>query len=136
MADATFPSGSAAVQVTTVSPSGNTRGASFVIVTSWISVAFGTPKDTRFSDAEVASKNTLLRAEIDGAVVSTMVTNCVVVATLPDTSAAIHVTVVLPRLKNCGASLVTDSIRPFSITVASPRYTSFRLRLDASKMMS
>ena len=85
---------------------------------------------------EVASKTTSSGTKIDGAVVSTTVTSWLAVAIFPAESAATHVTVVLPRPKNCGASLVIDSISPLSITVASPRIISFRSRLVASKIMS
>ncbi len=87
-----------AVHVTIVSPKTNSVGASFVTVTELTesSVVDATRNMTLFSN-EFYSAITSLDATIDGAVVSTMVTNCVADAELPDESVVVHVTIVSPN---------------------------------------
>ena len=91
-----------------VSPTGNFSGASLItLATPTLSVATGVSKDTVLSDLDVASSVMSDGAVMDGMVVSTMVTFWVAVAELPDSSVAVHVTVVSPSGNFSGASLVT-----------------------------
>ena len=76
-----------------------------VIVTSNMSVAVALPTLTGVSRAE-ASTTISAGSVSTGAVVSLIVTSWVLVETFPLASVAVHVTIVEPRLKTAGASLV------------------------------
>ena len=94
---AKLPSGSSADQTTIVIPIGKADGASLVIETSWTSVTLTIPRSIIFSVSDTASKTTSGGVINSGFVVSITVTSCSLVAVFPPASAAIHVTVVLPR---------------------------------------
>ena len=105
-----LPDSSSAVQVTTVSPNGNTFGASLVIITSLIiSSAIGEINSTMLLVDDVASVTISSSCNILGDVVSTIVTNCVPDTELPEVSVAVQVTIVSPRGNVSGASLVIFS---------------------------
>ena len=131
-----LPDESVAIHVTTVSPNGNTSGASFAIITGCTSITVGATSFTTFSSIDVASKIIFSGEMICGIVVSITEIFCVVVAMFPASSDAIHVIVVSPMLKEIGASFVIDKILPLSTTVASPRSTTFSLKLVASTTTS
>ena len=97
---AEFPDRSSAYQVIIDSPYGKTSGALFKIVISCTSTTVGSSIDIKFSETEVASKIISSGGIISGAIVSIILTNCCLVAILPDESAALQVTVVFPIPKN------------------------------------
>ena len=119
--DATLPESSVAIQLTIVPPMEKRDGALFARATCCISVTNGKPISIILVLVEVASKTIFSGGIISGAVVSTIDTCCCAVIVFPEASAAIHVTVVLPNLKNSGESFVIDIISPLSMTDASPR---------------
>src|SRR5690606_2323125 len=91
---------SVTVHVTTVVPTGNDAGASFVYVKSiQLSATTGAPKLTPVASHEPASAETSVKSAghvIVGSSVSTTVTLNEHVAVLPAPSVAVYVTVVVP----------------------------------------
>ena len=95
--DAAFPAASAAVHVTTVLPTANALGASLATdATPTASDASGSPMSTTLASAARASNTASGGADINGGVVSSIVTVCRTCAALPAASAAVHVTTVPP----------------------------------------
>ena len=133
--DDSLPDWSFTIQVTMVSPNGNTSGASFVILTSWISLISGICSNTSLPLETVASIVRSLTI-ISGGVVSFTITLCDDVPVFPDESVTIHVTVVSPIEKFCGASLPNDITFTWSNTSGSINDTVFSFILVASTIMS
>ena len=123
---AVLPAASAAVQVTVVVPSGNRAGASLATdaIPDPPSEAAASPSGTSFESADVASNTTSGGARTDGRTVSTTTTLCGAVASLPATSRAVQVTVVVPSGNRAGASLDTDITPTASETGGSARSTA------------
>ena len=95
--DAVLPAASAAVHVTMVLPTANASGASLdTDAMPTESDASGSPMSTALASAATASNSTSGGAEIEGGVVSSIVTVCRACAALPAASAAVHVTAVSP----------------------------------------
>ena len=95
--DAVLPAASAAVHVTMVLPTANASGASLETdAMPTESDASGSPMSTALASAATASNSTSGGAEIEGGVVSSIVTVCRACAALPAASAAVHVTAVSP----------------------------------------
>ena len=101
---AELPESSVAVHVTTVSPRGNTAGASFVIATSvsQMSAAVAWPMSTDVPSPLVCSAVTAPGTVSTGEVVSTTVTVIMPVDVLPLSSTAMKVTGVVPSGKTSG----------------------------------
>ena len=126
LAAASLPAASVAVQVTVVVPRGNRAGASLVTdaMPDPPSAAAGSPSATSFESAEAASTLTSGGALTDGAAVSDTATLCRAVASLPATSRAVQVTIVVPRGNRAGASLATDITPTASTTAGSASSTA------------
>ena len=124
---AVLPDASVTVQVTVVVPTGKLFGASFVVLeTAQLSAVTGVPNVT-FAAAALhwpASTFTVTSAGavIVGSMLSTTVTVCVAVTSLPLGSTAVHVTVVVPTGKLLGASLDVVTLQ-LSAAVGLPRVT-------------
>ena len=119
---AVFPALSVAVHVTVVVPKGKVVGASLLTVAvPQLSVAVATPIE---AVDEHCPKSVLMVIDdghvITGFSVSTTVTICVQVAVFPALSVAVHVTVVVPKGKVVGASLLTVAVPQLSVAVATP----------------
>ena len=117
---AEFFTTSVAVHVTTVSPNGNTSGASFVKErTPTVSFTSGMVNSTvcfEFDDSTTKSG----RKESTGGTVSTTVIVWVAIPTFPAPSIAVQIMVVAP-IGNCaGALLISDCIPLSSLAVALP----------------
>src|SRR3989304_3869589 len=89
-----------------------------------------------FSVAEVASDSISSGATIVGVVVSTTVIFCDAIAEFPDTSVAVHVTIVSPSGKADDALLVIDKIPVISLALASPMKIVLLDELVASTVIS
>ena len=126
LAAASLPAASVAVQVTIVVPRGNRAGASLATdaTPDPPSAAAGSPSATSFESAEAASTLTSGGARTDGAAVSDTATLCRAVASLPATSRAVQVTVVVPSGNRAGASLATDITPTASTTAGSVSSTA------------
>src|ERR1035438_4093929 len=103
---AVSPRLSLTVQITVVMPTGNRAGALLVIVGfgSAGSVTVGWPMSPRYPPVVLASLVTSCGAVVVGSTFT--VTVCVAAAALPEASVAVQVTVVAPKGKTAGASLV------------------------------
>ena len=122
-----------AVHVTMVSPNGNTSGASLVTESiSDISSTMEFSRTTTFSCSDIASTIIDSGAVMLGAIVSTIVTNCVLDMEFPEVSVAVHVTMVSPNGKNSGASFSIAKTPTISELCASPRITEFDAMSSAS----
>ena len=107
--EAELPEESVAVQVTIVSPSGNTSGAS--LVTDDISTSSdvsGVTNSRVFCSKLDASIIRSSENAIRGAVESTKIIDWLRFEMFPITSVAVQVTIVSPSGNTSGASLVTD----------------------------
>src|SRR3989304_1581608 len=92
---------------------------------------------TVFSVAEVASDSISSGATIVGVVVSTTVIFCDAIAEFPDTSVAVHVTIVSPSGKVDGALFVIIGFESMmSVVLAIPIETIFSIGDKASKTIS
>ena len=110
VAEAELPEKSVAVQITIVSPSGNTSGASLVTV-GWESITssdVGIPVSISTPNLSYISTWISFGATIDGVVVSITEICCESEAELPEESVAVQVTIVSPSGNTSGASLVMD----------------------------
>ena len=105
---AMLPELSTTVQVTTVVPKGNARGASLVTeATPQLSAVVGVPKITPVAVQVVLVTVTMFAGHIIvGLTLSVMVTVWVLVVAFPEASVAVQVTVVFPIGKAAGASFV------------------------------
>ena len=126
---------STAVQVTFVVPKGNTSGASFVTVTSNISLYSGVPKFTGVPVAEVASSVLSAGAVSSGGVVSRTVTYCTFSVLLLFASTAVQVTFVVPKGNTSGASFVTVTPK-ISLYTGVPSSTGVPVAEVASTVLS
>ena len=116
-----LPDSSSALQVTTVSPNGNTSGALLSIIISLIaSSAIGRINSTMLLVDDVASTVIFSGCNMLGAVVSTTVTNCVSDTEFPEVSVAVQVTIVSPNGNDSGASLATCPNWILSDQMATP----------------
>ena len=133
VAEAELPEESVAFQVTIVSPSGNTVGASLVIVdiSTW-SDASANPNSVTLLSIDVASTFTSRGAMIVGKVVSIIEMIWVAEAELPEESVAVQVTIVSPSGNTSGASLVVDDISIISADSRIPIFTGLASWLIAS----
>ena len=105
----TLPTTSVAVQVTMVSPSGKTSGASFVMeITPTSSIISGISKETRLRSGDFASNEMFFKGEIFGDVVSWMVTVWEAIAMFPAPSTAVQIMVFIPNGKDSGALFVRE----------------------------
>ena len=104
-----FPITSVAVQVTIVSPSGNTSGASLVTdITPTSSYISGIVNVTRFWLDDFASREISSMAEIFGEVESWIVTVWEAIAIFPAPSTAVQIIVLIPRGNDDGALFVRE----------------------------
>ena len=119
-----------------VSPSGKNSGALFdtVGLASTISVAVAVPISNIFSN-DVASKMISFGTSKTGAVSSTIVTFCVILDEFPDSSVAVHVTVVSPSGKNSGALFDIDEIPTRSYVDGTSSSTELEFAFCASTVM-
>ncbi len=134
---AVFPELSVTVQVTVVSPSGKTPGASLVaLATAQLSEVVGVPKATLLAVHKPASTLTFTVAGqlIVGSILSVTVTVCVQVAVLPELSVTVQVTVVSPIGKTPGASLVVLATAQLSEVVGVPKATLLAVHKPASTL--
>ena len=117
---ASLPEASAAVQITTVVPSGNREGASLATdATPATSVALGAPISTGVPSGEEASAAMSGGASSSGGIVSRTVISCSAVAALPAASVAVHVSVVVPSGSTGGASLSSEAGPARSVAAGS-----------------
>ena len=91
-----------------------------------ISVTKGAVASTTISEGE----------NISGTVVSTIVTVWVSIETLPESSTAVQVTIVLPNGNVIGMSLLIDTALVESKLLACPTSIWFRVGLTASEKIS
>ena len=104
-----MPEESVAVQVTIVSPSGNTSGASLVTdITPTSSYISGIVNVTRFWLDDFASREISSMAEIFGEVESWIVTVWEAMAIFPAPSTAVQIIVLIPRGNDDGALFVRE----------------------------
>ena len=116
VADAELPDVSVAVQVTIVSPSGNTSGASLVIEEiSTLSDASAESNSTILASSEIASTCISAGVVMIGTVVSMTCISCSNVDELPDMSITVQVTIVVPNSNDTGASLDTNATSVLSL---------------------
>ena len=140
---AALPASSVTVHVTTVVPSLNTAGASFVTEAIGVTTAPPPPlpptticpRGTAAPPADSASAVTAGGTSTDGGVVSTTRTSCAAAALLPDASVAFHVTLCVPSANASGASLVTETACA-SETLGRPSRTAFESADSASNVTS
>jgi hypothetical protein len=89
-----------------------------------LSLAVGVPKVTPVAvHPEFVKAVTVAGAIIVGFVLSTTVTNCVVVEEFPEASVTVQVTVVLPSVNTEGALFVTEATEQLSAVVGTPKLT-------------
>ena len=105
-----FPEPSVTVQVTIVTPNGNTVGALFVTdATEQLSAVTAVPKTTPVAVQPVSVFTvTFAGAVMVGKIESTTVTIAVLVPTLPYKSVTVKVTVLAPKLAQVNALAATD----------------------------
>ena len=123
--DVELPEASVAVQVTMVTPTGNTAGASLVIAGSRSarSVAVAIPMLTWVPAGSLVVAETFAGTCSVGRVVSVTATVWVAKALLPDASCAVQVTVVMPTGKPAGASFEIVATPTASDTTGVPSAT-------------
>ena len=121
-----FPDVSVTVHVTVVSPSGKNSGALFdTISIDTESNVSGIPILTIFLSNDSASVLISDGDAITGRIVSETITCWVILDEFPDSSVAVHVTVVSPSGKNSGALFDIDEIPTRSMASALSRVTLF-----------
>src|SRR5215218_9636125 len=115
-----------------VSPSPRPLSASLLVIETTRTVGFGSQTSLTVIDAVICASlwsggHSVVGATVTvsfGGVVSTIFTVCVAMPLFLDSSMAVHVTVVLPRVKEDGASFVsTGAASQTSLALAVPRTT-------------